>query len=320
MGKFNRWSKYGLMLASACSLAACGGGSGNADPASTPAPVMQAPAPQEPGSPASANNVATDGLNWVNFRRTQIGMPVLVQNGQIDQAASGHSEYQRINNIVSHDQTAGKPGFTGLQLADRLSAAGYTFGNASFAYGEVISATNSDSGAYMVDSLVTAIYHRFVIFEPMFKEIGTGAARRNDGYTYFTANFAARGGLGAGIATGAVVVWPFNGQTNVTRNFFSDEEAPDPVANANEVGYPVSVHANISANLGVQQFRMRERGAGADVSVKLLSKASDAAYTPASAAALVPLAPLKANTTYDVSFSGTIGPTPVARDWSFTTK
>ncbi|PWF55250.1 CAP domain-containing protein [Massilia glaciei] len=318
MSKFNRWSGRLLTLAGACALLACGGGAGG-DPA--PAPAQQAPAPPpEPGSPASVNNVATDGLNWVNFRRTQAGMPVLVQNGQVDQAAFGHSEYQRINNIVSHDQVAGKPGYTGAQLLERLNAAGYSFGNASFAYGEVISATNSDSGAYMVESLVTAIYHRFVIFEPMFKELGTGSARRNDGYTYFTANFAARGGLGAGIANGTVALWPFNGQINVTRNFFSDEESPDPVAGANEVGYPVSVHANISANLSVQQFRLRERGAGADVNVKLLSKASDGAYTPASAAALVPLAPLKANTTYDVSFSGLIGSSPVARDWSFTTK
>jgi hypothetical protein len=34
----------------------------------------------------------------------------------------------------------------------------------------------------------------------------------------------------------------------------------------------------------------------------------------------VPLAPLRAATTYDVSFSGTVGGAGVSRNWSFTTK
>jgi hypothetical protein len=39
-----------------------------------------------------------------------------------------------------------------------------------------------------------------------------------------------------------------------------------------------------------------------------------------SAAAIIPLAPLRSATTYDVSFSGTVGGTAVTRSWSFTTK
>jgi hypothetical protein len=98
----------------------------------------------------------------------------------------------------------------------------------------------------------------------------------------------------------------------------SDSESPDPVPNLNEVGYPISVHADISATVTVTRFTVRPRG-GADLSVRLLARAVDP-DTPQSAAAIVPLAKLTAGTTYDVSFSGTVDSVAVTRNWSFTTK
>ena len=59
--------------------------------------------------------------------------------------------------------------------------------------------------------------------------------------------------------------------------------------------------------------------AGAALDVRLLTHASDA-HTGSSSAAIVPLAPLAANTTYDVSFTGTADSAPVTRSWSFTTR
>jgi hypothetical protein len=64
---------------------------------------------------------------------------------------------------------------------------------------------------------------------------------------------------------------------------------------------------------------VRERGAGADLAVKLLARANDP-ETPLSAAAIIPLAVLKSNTTYDVTFVGTADAVPVTKTWSFTTK
>jgi len=315
--------------ATALMLAACGGGgSDNGTGATTPAVANDTgnaggsggtttTPPADPSAPALTGDIATDGLNWINFRRSQIGVAQLSRNTVIDQTALGHSNYQKINNTVTHVQTAGKTGFTGAQLSDRLAQAGYVFNtNASRAYGEVISATTNKSGVFMAEELITAIYHRFVMFEPVFKEMGSGAATTSAGYTYFTTDFAANNGYGTGIS--GLVSWPYNGQTSVAPNFFSDYESPDPVPDQNEVGYPVSVHANINATLAVQSFTIRPRG-GSDLTVKLLSHGGDA-ETPASAAAIVPLAPLKAATVYDVSFSGTVNGTAVTRSWSFTTK
>ena len=89
--------------------------------------------------------------------------------------------------------------------------------------------------------------------------------------------------------------------------------------NQNEVGYPISVHADITAQLRVTSFTVRQRGATSDLTVRLLSRATDT-ETPTSAAAIIPLTTLRAGTTYDVSFSGTVDSVAVSRNWSFTTK
>jgi uncharacterized protein YkwD len=312
MGTSQHWRLTIAGLLTTVSLLGCGGGGSDAPATATNA------AAQEPGAPALVNNVAIDGRNWINYRRSQIGVPVLAQNTVIDRAAQSHSDYQKLNDTISHDQIEGKPGFTGQTLLERLNAASYDLGP-SYAIGEVISATTTGTGFFMAEELITAIYHRFVMFEPRFKEIGTGSASAGPGaYTYFTADFAAANGFGTGLGSGAIVSWPFNGQTMVATNFFSNNESPDPVANVNEVGYPVSVHADIDVALTVQSFTIRPRG-GADLAVKLLAKGSDP-HTPDSAAAIIPLSALKAGTVYDVAFTGTANGAPISKSWSFTTK
>lgn len=308
------------VVALAALLSACGGGgsSGEKTSLSTATPLPQLT--QEPGSPSLSGNIATDGFNWINYRRSQVGLASLARNSLIDQAALGHSEYLRTNNTVSHDQLAGKPGFTGARLGDRLAQAGYVINRAnSYAYGEVIAGAANNSGFYLAEELITAIYHRFVIFEPIFKEGGTGAVVNPSGYSYFTADFAANNGYGPGLPAGQIVTYPVSGQTKVATSFSSDNESPDPVPNQDIVGYPISVHANINGMLSVTSFTVRQRGAASDLTVRLLKKDIDE-QTPESAASIIPLAPLAANTTYDVSFSGRLNGAALARNWSFTTR
>jgi len=329
----NRWTgslAVAAALAAACSLVACGGGSGGSGGSATvaAAPIALSSTPvTEPGAPASVGNIAIDGRDWINFRRRQIGIPELKQNTLVDSAAQAHSDYQKLLPIKSsgdpadptHTEESGRAGFTGVELRARLNTAGYTFAKNSYAYGEVISATSSNSGAYMAEELITAIYHRFAIFEPMFKEIGTGSGTTSKNYTYFTADFTANDGYGPGIAPGLVVTWPVSGQTQVTPNFFSDYEQPDPVPDKNEVGYPVSVHANLNAAMAVNTFTIRPRG-GADLATKQILHYSDEAQTVPIAAAIVPLNPLRAATMYDVSFTGYVNSLRVEKSWSFTTR
>ncbi|MDZ5636655.1 CAP domain-containing protein [Janthinobacterium sp. GMG1] len=311
-----RWKYWIPALLSAALLSACGGGdSGGKTSLSTSTQAGQLT--QEPGAPVVSNNIATDGFNWINYRRSQIGLAPLVRNSLIDNAALGHSNYLNSNNVVVHNQVKGKPGFTGETLYDRLTASNY---GVTSVWGEVIAGVATNSGFYMAENLITAVYHRFLIFEPIFKEGGAGAAVNNSGYAYFTTDLAGNSRYGPGLPAGQIVSYPFNGQTKVATSFSSNEEEPDPVPNQDVVGYPISVHANFDATLSVTTFTVRQRGAATDLTVRLLSKETDAINTSRSVAAIIPLAPLLAATTYDVSFIGKVNGANVTRSWSFTTR
>lgn len=309
-----------LLILLTAALAGCGGGGdgGNAGQAAS-APLTPAQSlARLPGAPAATGDTATDGFNWFNYRRVMAGLPALSRNALLDTAARGHANYLRVNNTVSHDQTPGAPGYTGAQLLDRLAAAGYTLVK-PYAYGEVITATADSSGFVEAEQLVAAIYHRFVLFEPVFKEAGTGASTASGGYTYFTCDFGANNGYGPGIGSGAMIVYPVAGQSQVPASFLSDTETPDPVPGQNAIGYPISVHANITGTLTVQRFSVRQHGAASDLAVRLLTHEADS-DTPASAAAIIPLTVLAAATTYDVAFSGDVDGVAISRAWSFTTQ
>lgn len=283
-------------------LAACGGGGGDSAPQAPPVAV--------------SSTTATDTFNAINLRRQQAGLPALARNALLDLAAQAHSDYQRQNGVITHAEQPGKPGFTGAGPVDRLAAAGYRFTQPAWAYGEVLVATGNPIGASVVDALLVAIYHRFILLEPRFKEMGAGSASVPDGYTYVTVDLAADG-LGPALAPGTVTLYPIPGQQQVPTIFFSDNEEPDPVPNLNAVGYPISVQAGLATPLTVDSFTIQPHG-GAPLAVKLLTHAQDA-ETPDGAAAIVPLTVLQAATTYDVQFSGSAGGQAVSRTWSFTT-
>jgi uncharacterized protein YkwD len=313
----------------ALALAACGGGSDGSSASGSTASTGSTGSTstgststgfsgQDASAPVLTNNVATDGYNWINYRRAQAGVGVLARNNMLDRSAQAHSDYQRINNTVTHDEDPAKPGFTGATVEARVQAAGYTLLR-PYVSGEIIAASANASGFYMAEELVTAIYHRFVMFEPLFRDMGTGSATGASNYIYFTTNLGATGSYSAGLPSHTIVTWPMSGQTGVQTTFASNLEEPDPVPDLNEVGYPISVHANLTETVLVQSFTVRPRG-GSDLRTRLLVKGQDANTTMASVAAIVPLSPLAAQTTYDVSFVGTVGGTPVSKSWSFTTK
>lgn len=271
----------------------------------------------EAGAPAYLGDTSTDGLNWFNFRREQAGLAPLARNAILDSAARKHSEYQRLNRLISHDQQPGQPGFSGATLGDRLRAEPYPFTQNSYAFGEVISASTNSSGFVAADALVTAIYHRFVVLEPVFTQFGAGSSTEPGNYTWFTTNFAADG-LSEGLGRGRFITWPAASQTNVPVIFLTDSEIPDPLPAQNAAGYPVSIHADITSQISVQQFTLRRPG-GAALATRLLSSASDA-DTADSVAAIVPLEVLLPNTVYEAQFIGTIDGVPVDQRWSFTTR
>ena len=289
-------------------------GLGAGNTTSTPASILA-----ETGAPQASGNMATDGFNWFNFRRQQMGLATMARNGQIDTAALNHSNYQALNDTITHGEISGRRGFTGATVLDRLRAAQYTFPASNYAYGEVISSTPDTNGVNAAEDLIAAIYHRFVIFEPKFNEVGAANATAGSGYTYFTTDFGTRALNRGGLGTGKLVVYPFRDQQNLPTVFYSNQEQPDPVPDRNEVGYPVSVHADITSRVTVQSFTVNPRGGGV-LSTRLLTKETDAEIGEPSVAAIIPLAVLQPQTVYDVRFVGSVDNVPVNLAWSFTTR
>ena len=328
---------FALALSAALILAGCGGGNdsssgsgSNGGGATSASPVAQA-----------QSQTAIDALAYFNQVRTSLGLQAVTRNAKLDSAAQAHSDYQAYSDVISHYETEGKQYFTGICLTDdptdshcsstqtsRLEQAGYALPADNYAVGEVISETTSTSGANAASALLTAIYHRFVVLEPMFKEAGVGAATSATGETYFTADFGAVG-LDSGLSFGDVVSYPSAGQTNVSASFSSDSEIPDPVPSKNMVGFPISVQADIIYTLNVTSFTVAPHG-GSPLAVQNIWSGQPDSHASASEAAIIPLDPLQPATTYDVQFSGTmvlygqndtvINSTPVTRSWSFTTK
>lgn len=292
-------------------LSGCGGGSNHDNLPGTA--QLRA---QETSAPLSTGDMAADGLIWFNFRRQQAGLSPLARDPQLDQAALSHARYQLLNQSIAHEEQSGRPGFTGFDAPQRLRAAGYPLTADSLADGEVIAATSVADGFAAADGLITAIYHRYLIFEPRFTTAGAGAASGPGAYSWLTVNMVAPRQT-SGLGKGQLVLWPAAGQRSVRRNFYSDQETPDPVPHHDEVGYPVSVHADFTSVLKVERFTLRAHD-GLPVAVRQLDSATDR-DTPPSAAAIVPLLPLRATTDYDVEFTGTVDGQPVTRQWSFRT-
>jgi uncharacterized protein YkwD len=315
-------SAWLVSLLMAVFIAGCGGGGGDnsSQPqqgngsATNPNPVLA-----EAGAPQQTGVMTTDGHNWINFRRQQMGLAPVSRNALIDKAAQAHSTYQAINDTITHDEVQTKRGFTGATLFDRLRAAEYPFPATNLAYGEVISAAVDTSGVNAAEDLIAAIYHRIVIFEPKFLEAGAGVAAANSGYSYFTIDYASLNLSQGGLGRGRLATYPFANQQNVPAVFFSDQEEPDPVPDRNEVGYPVSVHADIISTISVQTFTISPRG-GSPLATKLLTREKDPEIGEPSAAAIIPLAVLQPQAFYDVQFIGTVDGVPVNLFWSFKTR
>jgi uncharacterized protein YkwD len=326
-----RPSAWLASLLAAALIAGCGGGGDGGGDGGTSAATSGASAGNttatpasvlaEAGAPQATGNMTNDGFNWFNFRRQQMGLATIARNTQIDTAALNHSNYQASNNTITHDEVAGRRGFTGASVLDRLRAAQYSVPASNYAYGEVISSTPDTNGINAAEDLIAAIYHRFVIFEPKFLEAGAANVTAGSGYTYFTTDFATRtlNRNGLGLGSGKLVVYPFSNQQNLPTVFYSDQEQPDPVPDRNEVGYPVSVHADITSTIAVQSFTINPRG-GAALQTRLLRKENDAEINDPSVAAIIPLAVLQPQTQYDVRFTGSVDNVPVNLSWSFTTR
>jgi uncharacterized protein YkwD len=324
---------FSLAAASALTgaLVACGGG-GDAAPAPVPAPV---PTPSTPiaaqltvPTPVGYDAERLAAFNRLNAIRLSAGLGMVAQNTMMDRAAQAHAEWMVANDQLSHDETAGTPGFTGENWARRDEAFGYVPVEGA----EVISQGAAAAG---VDILVNSAYHRTAIlaFEPVDVGIGWSDGKAADVAEPLVVDITRPGtdavrGLGqmAQPSIAGAAIWPLDGAVAVPLLLGREIPNPVPTQDVLTLGTPVSVTVEESKTITASHFTLTNQSTGIGVPIQVLTSENDPnSLIPHSFIAAVPLAPLSPNTTYRVEFSGSAvqfgggAVESVSRTWNFTT-
>lgn len=257
-------------------------------------------------STSDQSQIRSDGLSYLNFLRQKAGMITFTSEDHLNTSAYNHAHYLMINNAVGHGESSGDDGYTGSSPWERAIYAGYLHNQVS----ENLS-TGNDSVYNSIDSLFSAIYHRFGFLSFKLDEIGIGADTSDthphgSAYNYniglsqlstMCAGESANSGYTGVCADDSFVVtveaynnamvenmnnnpsyvtWPYQHQEDSIPVFY--EESPDPLPDCSVTGYPVSVQFNPqkSGQIDMQSFKLYYDNNNSEVTnVRLLDKDTD---------------------------------------------
>ena len=327
-----------LLMLSAC------GGSGSIPskavaPLDVPKPPVLAPG-VTPGNlqvnvtppPVTVSADVLGAFNALNDFRSSVGLGKLNYSPELSVAAKNHQTYNSnpTNNTSPaysfHFEQPTGVGFTGVSPIDRARFAGYATNNY---------VTEDGSGAFTgkgaLLGLIDTIYHRSSIAGQDYRDVGidwaTYARTLRDGSVLIDGGLL----LDLGYKTtpqrnASDFYWAFpaDDQNNVNLSMCSESPFPFPEVDVNKacdlVGYPVSFIAEKSQALVVTKFTIKIAGTTSNLDAWLLTQKTDPnKYLPANEAYLTPKGKMQPNTTYEVSFVGTINGKAVSKDWKFTT-
>jgi uncharacterized protein YkwD len=286
-----------------------GGAAGAAPP-----PVTVTNPAMCPAAPMDATPAAVQALAAVNTVRVASGAGCVNLVTTISNGATAHCNYYAM--YMKGDMCIADPhgevmtcmGFTGASPGARSKAAGYTLGGG----GEVMAFFNNPQSA--VDIWINSVWHRTPLLDPSTGDLGYGAAAGCDVIDF---------GRGVTAAASTVVVYPYDGQTNVPPSFNGANEGPMPPAPTSgwPSSSPVSVHAKglvvtehtitldgdttpiehvwLDANATIVEMNMRRQLTNVNF--------------------MYANTPFAANTKYRVKLVGTITGGTLMKEWTFTT-
>jgi len=321
--------------AAALSLAACGGGGGDEGGSSqnpagptTPtvpqAPTSVAPATSVPTPSYSANDARLTAFTALNDYRVKMGVGALKQDTALDLAADNHLSYMKVNSTITHEEIAGKAGFTGVTPYDQGVAAGAS-------KNQWISQSADGSTGCLAD-FQNSVYHLQGITS---SQESIGLAIR-DGYCVM--NFGVQTGAngsgyglpqwgGQQMASTSLAYSPIDAES-VPGTFTATAESPSPAPDLSSAGHPIMFRVpapDTKDVLTVSSFTLTGPG-GAQVPARILvasgakvgstgSAISDP-YVYNGVAFLLPTQPLTAGT-YTATFSGARNGVAITKSWSF---
>jgi hypothetical protein len=314
---------FKALCAAAClvALAACGGGSSG--PAQSSLGTTQLAGSPSSGDSAGgfvsdvpAPTYAYGSDTWLAYERlsrnrTQCGFGPLAQSAQLDQAAAAHVDYVVKNQVITHYETAGLPGYTGYAPKDRAATAGYVGGVGEiFAAGLLIPSV-FPHGDVITEMLMNVPYHAVVALEGM-RDVGIGY-----GPGVIVIDPAHRSGTPMQPVSG-VLTYPCDGITDVRPSISGEEPSPFPAdPPGTEWGPTISVVGH-----AVRVRSVALTGPNGSVAIKAIlgdGNTKDLVGLCTGTNACVVPQPLERGTTYQVHLEGTDAGVPFTKDFSFST-
>lgn len=328
-----------LASAMVFALAACGGGGGDeggSDPAPSNPPVEPQPAPPTSVPPSTtaptptypAGDQRLVAYETLNSLRLKLGVGVLRQDEALDRSADSHLGYMAANNVVAHEEEAGKPGFTGVNPYEQGVAAG-----ADRAQWIAQVAGGAPDGLECALGFANSVYHLQGITGV---QETVGIAVRDNLCVINFGVITGANGSGNGLPTwggqqmsaGNMTYFPFDNDT-VIGSFNPAAERPNPAPDLTMAGRPVMFRVPATSDadaLTVNSFTLAGPN-GAAIPVRVLvapnAKTASAASVIEDAnvvrgvAFMLPIQPLPAGV-YTATFSGARNGIPVSKTWSFT--
>ncbi len=250
------------------------------------------------------------GLSHLNTIRSNAGLIKLKHNPALEKAAWAHAKYLILNQVYGHYEKRDSMGYTGSTPAQRVVKAGYP---STFVMENL--SINSKDQKKSVDTLLSAIYHRFVFLDFDKDEIGIGLyeskkkRRKNSTHVYNlgSANVAKLCSQTFIMESGKyyiknacknedkmipeyiferekksvqrknsdIVLFPYDGQNNIWPAFY--KETPDPLPYYDVSGYPASVQFNPAyyKNVQLSSFRLYDASGKELKETKILQQSND---------------------------------------------
>lgn len=317
---------------------AAGSGGSGSDVASASG-SLQTSVPTPDYAAGSQGDVSMSALNEA---RRNAGAGLLQQSKALDTAAQAHVQYLAVNiGATGHTEEPVKPSFYEIRPELRMAKAGFAPGYSA----EVINTRGTLLGVDCVGQMLATVYQASALLGPA-THTGFGFSGNFAVKPICIGNFATAqtDTLGQYAAAGALVAYPYGGQTNVPPDYNVDFDSPRPSAMLvpnTPAGTPVIVNVRNADYLNfraagtldavVTRFELKDAGGNAVTAVLLANQPIRAGAgvvlnadgnLPDGAIALVPLSPLAPAKTYSVSFSATLKTdgAPLAKSWSFTTR
>jgi hypothetical protein len=277
-----------------------GAGTGGGTPSLANCPALVAGAPDN----------AVTAINAVNTIRLAMGVECAKLVLDLDASAKAHCDFYAGNtgnamceggSISPHNEVTGCTGFTGADPGARVKAAGYV-GNG---WGEVMAF--NDDPLKAVNQWVGSVWHRTPLLSPWWDDMGYGNATKCDVIDL---------GPGTQSAKTVTAMYPYAGQTNVTRSFNGANEGPVPPAPPTgwPSGLPITLYVR---NAVTVSHSIEVMGSGMPLTHQWIDyNQSD---NDTDQLIMYTDAPFAANTTYHVTIAVTISGAAKTFDWTFTT-